>query len=120
MAQKWKRYTMAMKRVNPQCGTYDYSMTFIACSKANAEKQAQAYRPIYGDCWYAGQILAISNPLIEGVDFRIMWKDTDTSHSYKVGVKLDEPDVDFIKAKALEEPAYNEVYWEMKRSGKIK
>ena len=39
MAQKWKRYTMAMKRVNPQCGTYDYSMEFIACSKANAEKE---------------------------------------------------------------------------------
>lgn len=118
MAQKWRKYTMAMKRVNPQCGTYDYSMEFIACSKANAEKQAKAYRPIYGDCWYNDKIISVSEPLIEGVDFYVMWKDENTSHPYKIGKKLDKPDMDFIKAKMTEDKTYCDIYWKLAGSAK--
>lgn len=88
---------MKMLRTNPQLEDSYRNMDFIACSKANAEKQAKNYSPIYGGMYYTGEIVSISEPLVEGVDFRIEYTGEETSRPYKVGKKLYAPDMNFIK-----------------------
>ena len=121
MAKKWREYELEMIRENPQCGTYKSTKKVVAYSEKNALKIGwKKTNCIYGSLFPSGVILSVSEPLVEGVDFRVMWADTNTSRSWQYGVRLDEPDVDFIKKKMAEDENYSKIYWDLKREGRIK